>query len=550
MEIELSASQYTDEQAEQILHSLYQTFHGREPDSMGRQFFLPILREHGFRGIASVLYQMLNSEETQQRVMKEIKEVWSSQLGREPDDDDVAQFGHSVRFFGEKGKDGLTRSMSATEEQRKKASQLTQDGNPGAAEKLLRELIRDPNTPKSWQLHHDLGLSLYRQGERQREAGNPDAAAKYYEAAIEPYEKAVLLNMFDDNWVWSCDDLKYAFANQETLQKVDEGITFFREVLARFPQRWTAWHQLGWLYWRRARYVQEKQECYSQAVESYQKAVEMIGDGSDWPWSATDLMRCYSEAGLPAVGYQYFTRVAETNPNNWGIWHALGWVTFTALGKPAEAIGYYRTATEKHTGSGWVWSWYDMGLCYKALDRRADAQVCFLWALHDDARCWAAYNELALGAIALKQWGDVVGHVQNGLTIKRDAPSLWSALGEFYRCNDEPNLFFAWLAYRVGQKHDPAAAAHVQNLAEKYQEDLRVFLEEKLDYDNDLPAACFDLKINMDNLEGRTLRRKVLSLIQECNRQNKVDELINWMRKHRRDVFPDILQQYADEWRF
>ena len=186
----------------------------------------------------------------------------------------------------------------------------------------------------------------------------------------------------------------------------------------------------------------------------------------DWPWSATDLMKCYKDSGKGDESYPYFLRISELYPQNWGIWHALGVSKFTVLDEPEDAIKYYQKATQKRSNKGWVWSWFDMGLCFVKINKIDEAQNCFKKALENKPDCWEAYNQLARGAISLKRWGEVLDFIQKGLEIKQDEPELWLAAGDFFLGNHHPNSFFAWKAIRMALSlHKNNSSTYLRNLA-------------------------------------------------------------------------------------
>ncbi len=257
MQIEISATEFSEEQAEEILSFLYETYHRRDVvDSTGRNNFIPIIRSYGFKGIAFTLYKILRSEETDSRVRTDMNALWDSELKRKPNKEDIDKFGFYLRFFGEHGKQELIEKIRSAEEMRRKARDFNDKNLPIPAEILIRSFIDNQDIPKSWKIYHEFGRSLYQQ--------------KKFTDAIVAYKNAVMLNTDEDNWQWSCDDLKWCFYYLYSADKIKEGIEFFQSVVKIFPNRWSAWHQLAWLYMN----VSD----YPKAIEYYKLAIELSGD--------------------------------------------------------------------------------------------------------------------------------------------------------------------------------------------------------------------------------------------------------------------------------
>lgn len=525
MQIDINAQSYTEEQAVELLNFLYSSYHGREVDFLGKETFLPIIRSQGYRGFVYVSHLILQSDETTQRVRSAMVELWKQELGREPADSDVKIFEPYFRFLGESGKEELISRVHKVKENLHKAEELTNSGDPASAEQLLRTTLESQTEPIPWQLYHELGRSLHHQ--------------KKYEEAVEPYKNAIMYNSFDNDWVWSCDDLKWTIHNCASPQKIKEGIKTFQEITLKYPLRWPAWHQLGWFY------IESKN--YEDAIECYHKAIDLAGNINSWPWSATDLMTCYSSLDRNDEGQDYFQGITGKYPNNWGVWHALGWINFTKRDDPKEAIKNYDMATAKHPNGGWVWSWFDKGLCYRKLSKFEEANRCFQKALEDDSNCWQAYNEMAWSALSHKKWDSVLTVIKDGLQVKPNAGVLWLAAGDYFRDNPKPNLLFAYIAYRHAGKYEKEYAQKTEGLQEKYPKALRKLMEDKLSFENDIRPLCFDLRIKIDNVAGDTLSSKVVSIIEICEQKNKIDTLIDWLVENRGELFPEILSMNSKD---
>jgi tetratricopeptide (TPR) repeat protein len=521
---DFSDSEYDDDEALEILDFFYKAYHHRELDDSAKETFVPILKQYGFFGIVFVLNEITHSEEMDDRVNKTFNELWNAELGRSPAEDDYEKFSNYLRFFGDKGKLELSKMIKSVEEKRLEATRLNSEKDSQNAENILLPIIEDNDIPHSWQIYHEYGLALYHQ--------------KRFDEAIDPYKKAVLLNTNDDNWEWSCDDLKWVFFNAE---KLSDGIDFFEEVIKIYPERWPAWHQLGWFYLKMA--------MYSESIGCYQKAIDLYGNNSNWSWSAIDLKECYVQAGMMQEGYEYFQAISNKYPKNWAIWHALAWFCWKHSANTVDAIKYYKKATETRPHLGWFWSWFEKGLCYIEIREREEAQECFIEALKDNPNGWQAYNQLAWGAFSFNQWEKSWDYIKHGLEINPITVELWLAIGDYFCNSNESNQFFAWLAYKRGNEinpNDQEIIGRLNSIDETYQSDLRKLLDQRFSIENDLRSACFDIGINFENVEGITLRSKVVSLLEMCNRYNRFDKLVTYILRERPDIIQEDLLKYLN----
>jgi len=521
MQIDLAAKEYSSEEADKILDALYEIYHGRSVDPLGRKELLPYLTRHGLLGLGYILHVIVQSDEMDRRVYDELREIWINRLKRQPSDDDKAEYGKLLRYFRDGAKKEIGVKIDKAEDLQRTASGFIGEGRPEDAQRLLDEGLAE--CIPTWQLWHEHALSFFRQ--------------ERYKEALPSYKRAIELNEQDDSWLWSCEDLKWCYdhlAKQEP-NAHHQGLDYFLSVVKRYPQRWIAWHECGFMAWKSGE--------LQAAIDYYQQAISRNSDDS-WVWSCDDVRWCYIHAGNWEQGYEYFVKLTGDYPRRWGAWHSRAILEWHHKGQHAEAIQSYQYAIATCTDNGWHWSWNDSGWCYNHLKRYQEAYDAHRKASVIRPDYWDAWHGMGWAMEHLAKWEDAMQCYGQALRLNDQSIWSWFGLGNCFRNSSKQNVINAWSAYRRALIAKPDFQEAKQALQELDTSNepwiiLRSLLTDRMDLD-EIRVLCFDLKVDYDNLGGDKKAMKVIDLIELFSKSDRLHILIDYVRKVRPDLVPPL----------
>jgi tetratricopeptide (TPR) repeat protein len=531
MNVDLEARTYSPEQAEEILAFLYRTYHGldRPVDETARKDLLPLLMNYGFAGQVWVTDVIVHSDEVDERVTKDLTALWQDGCWREPTESEIKQYGKWPCFLGERGKAMLEEKIALAEEVRERAGKLTGEGKPEEALALLEDALPDVIAGR-WVFWHEHGLASMRQGK--------------YTEAISSYQRAIDYCR-DDNWIHSCEDLKGCYASLAKQDKswYDKGYQYFQTATKRFPKRWIAWHDCGWMAWRAGK--------PAEAIPFYHGAIKLQSD-VNWQHSCYDLSRCYERANHLDDGIAYFAKVTADRPELWPAWHNLALLTWHR-GDTTSAVELYRRAITEHPTGGYFFSWQDLGWCLNKLGRCEEALTAHRQArdIADPGSSEEGWGWHGMGNALgnLGRWDEALNHYREALKRNPKAGISWIGLGNCYRFKPDPNHILAWLACRKGPEVDPTSeetrrsadeAIRTIETQRSFRVALRKLLEKRLDLD-ELKVLCFDLEVRYDNLKEGGISAKITEVLDTLLREDRIMDLIVWIQDEWPNLIPSLV---------
>lgn len=532
MKIDIAAKHYSLQEARQILAELLQLYDAAPVDSTRQEQLLSYLQQHGFYGLALAIHEIVHLDRLTLEADVTLEALWSQQLRRPPFDDERQIYSDLLRFLGPAGKHALIERMRLAQELRQQATELLDADRFGKAEALLKEAV-ERGIP-SWEVYHDLGLVLARQGK--------------YRAAIPTFKKAIEQNVIDHNWVYSCEELRdcYDHLGKDHSRYYQQGIEYFSTVSERFPQRWIALHECGYLNWQKG--------DLKEAMRCYYRAVEQKNDES-WGWSTRDLFSCYM--ALPdrtdafhffrelagQEPYHYFLELTERHPRDWGAWHNLAWWEWNMPDKDsATAVDSYRQAIHLHPGGGWYWSWQDLGWCLDQQGRHVEAFDVFQQCVAINPDHWEAWHGLGSAAYHKESWGEAITAYQTAVRLNPESEWSWHGLGKSYADKPDPHPLSAWRAQKralIARPDFQEAQDAITALGSQPWTELRQILSDRVST-SELRVICLDLEIRYADLAGETHTERIISLIEQLKRTDSETRLIEWLNRERPEILPVV----------
>jgi tetratricopeptide (TPR) repeat protein len=344
------------------------------------------------------------------------------------------------------------------------------------------------------------------------------------------YQKAIEQNTQDDNWIQSCEDLKWCYDNlaKQKPESYASALDYFRRVIEQYPSRWIAWHECGFTAWKAGN--------LGEAIRYYHEAIKRNVDDS-WGWSCEDLRLCYEEAGLRQEAYEYFLKLSQEHPGRWSAWHSRALLEWHYKSKIDDAVESYQQAIAAHPKGGWFWSWQDMGWCLNELGQFQEAYKAHQQASAIESKNWHAWRGLGRAAEHLGQWDEAIGYYRKAIQYNPPGSvGSWNGLGNCYRGMSQ--LFNAWEAYQTAIRIDPEAREAmiaVEELGNEPWIELHVLLSNRLDIE-EVRNVCFYVGVDFDGLGGEGKAAKIRELIQYCQRNEKVAKLLQQLRRIRSDL--------------
>ena len=198
MQIDINSTSFSEEDSLELLNFLYGFYHGRPFVSAEAPELVEFLMNWGFIGMARVIYIILGSEELLNKGRKEVKELIEHLPGTQFPRVERKKFERELRYYRERGHDNLYSKFRDGMTSFEVGKQLLKDKDYVSAEGELKEAIEKGIA--SWDMYHNCGLALYKQGS---ESGN----VSKFEQAIPFYQEAISRNL-NDSEPYSCDDLK------------------------------------------------------------------------------------------------------------------------------------------------------------------------------------------------------------------------------------------------------------------------------------------------------------------------------------------------------
>lgn len=539
MKIELEAKELSQEEAVEILATIYRIYHGpdRQVDETAQKTLLPLLQHYGFLGLVRVLKIVVDSSEMKERVKSELGALWREHYGRTPTDDEIREYGPVMSCLREAGPKELLPMIRDGKEVQAEASRLTGADQAEQAEQLLASEL-DKVIPGSWEFWHDYGLSLKEQ--------------QKYEQAIPHYKQAIAYNE-DDSWFWSCEDLRWCYENLGRQDKkwYQAGIEYFQPLTEHRPLRWIAWHCLAWLTWH--------SDKTSEAIPIYREAINRKPDRG-WHHSCEDLRVCYEQTGRQQEGFDYFLQLTDSRPDLWPAWHSLALLACHHKEDKKLAIEYYRQAIAHtpYTGDpsthnpdgGWICSWRDMGRCLAELKepkRDNEAEAAYRRVVEIDPKNWEDWHMLGTLAESQSHLDVAIEYYQEALRLNSRSAESWTGLGSCYHDRKPPQYSLAWLACQkaiaVDSEHQAKASLAEMDTEGQPWTELSQLLPDRMRL-TDLKVACLVLGVDDEELGDGLKSLRVLNLLSICRRSAKIPRLIEWIGERRPDLIPPILGDF------
>ena len=280
MEIDVRAKSFAKDQAIEVLQSIYEIYFGRTVDLTGKQLWTPIIEKYGFQGLVFVLYQLVQSEEMNNRVQEDLSRLYRDYLGRDVDPAGRQAHDLPVRFFRERGREGVIERMRKSPEYVKRRLELKPD-----EEKIetISLQIKQGNIS----------------GETYAELAKLNAKVQRYEAAVEAYTQAIIL-VGDPGYYFERGNLRFK------LGKYQEAIDDFKTALEK------GYRPDGDVHFKIAQTLEMLGEL-KQSVQEYETAAASMPQGSALAWYQLAIVQ--QKLGTIEKGIESFTKALDTNPD-------------------------------------------------------------------------------------------------------------------------------------------------------------------------------------------------------------------------------------------
>lgn len=526
MQVDTSVHQMSSEEAKHLLESLFRYYYDQSPNELDEQKLVPVLVNKGFPGIAYVINEIVHSDKMNKLVMSELDTIWAEHFAQKPLEHERSKYESLLRFYRAEGQKEIVSKINYSKELLSKAIKLLEKEQPKEAQSLLEQAV-EHGIP-SWTTWHHYGLSFFRQDR--------------FRDAMPAYQTAIESNTNDDEYPWSCDDLKWCYVNlQEKDNEHDwltDGLTYFQKVVELFPNRWIAQHECGL-------FCLNKGE-FERAIDYYHKAIELCSDDT-WGWSATDLLQCYSGANLKDAACEYFIDLMENRSNNWGAWECRAWCEWKFKNDAESAAISYSKAIDLHPEVGWFWTFINNGWCLGDLKRYHDAFSSFEIASKLDSQNWQAWRGMGWAKEQLGGWSVAIDYFRKDVQLNKNSIWSWVGLGRCFRKKSKPEYINSWEAYQRAillevDNHDAKKSAQSgqEKIGNNPWVELRKVFKNKIEA-HELKTICFDLGVPFADLPGETFSEKVISLIAYFQRYQRMLELLQWLRQERPDVLPLLI---------
>lgn len=543
MVIDPLSTSFPPEEVNELLTLLYKMYHGhdRKLDETGRRDWTPYLTKYGFLGLGYVIRGIVDSPEMRDRVREELNKLWSEGLGVPPTDQDVANYKETLSFFREAGKEEILARIARAEEVSQQASDAIRDGRFADAQRILE--VARPEVIPHFRFWHEHGLSLRRQGRN--------------EEAIESYKHAIELNARNDQFfLWSCEDLKWCYheLGEKDASWYTKGYEYFHSLSSKQPTRWPVWHEYGWMASHLDREDKAKTvERYHEAIKNYKQAIDLIPVESDWGWSCTDLLNCFTtlaeqpetQTATLLEAYEYFCHLTKTRPNLWGAWHARGWLEWKCFDvlniDRGLAVGSYRQAVETRADGGWFWSWYDLGSCLMETGQLDEAYKAYQGAKNVESN---RHSWHGLGMVAEKRqdWNEAANCYLEAIRLDPKSSRSWFGLGTSY--THQSRYVNAWEAYQQALMIEPNITSFQQAVDELGRRPWIELLERMSSEmtPDDIEKVRFKLGgIDYSQLSSMTTTPQASRLIELCQEQNRIGQLLRIIRETNSSVLQLVL---------
>lgn len=107
---------FSPEAASGALQVLYRQYFERELDEVGLQYYSPYLCDYGFMGLQWVVSDLTRSGEMNDKVDRDLAQIYLDLLGRLPDEVGRAGYDKWIRFFGRLGREFVEQCVRSSDE--------------------------------------------------------------------------------------------------------------------------------------------------------------------------------------------------------------------------------------------------------------------------------------------------------------------------------------------------------------------------------------------------------------------------------------------------
>lgn len=528
MVIDIEAKEYTQAEAEALLNYLYRYFHDRPRGEGEAGEMVTRLQEWGFAGFTKVLETIINSDEMKGRVRREFDQLWIRYFSHVPEPSNRRHWEGRLRHGRARVREKLEEEFARKKAELAKAIALIESHNHVEAQRVLEAAIADRIA--DWYFYHQLGRALHGQG-------------RYLEAM--PHYMEAIERSPDDDWPWSCNDLKDIYEHSGLPDRFERGLEYFKTVIDRFPNRWVAYHECGWMCWQ-SNLLDEAIPYYKQALALRKSDPQHL---PSWGWTAHDLFEVYRGKGQLTDAYAFFSSISADHPQDWAIWYARASLERDHLGDTDLAIESYRQAVESKAPT---WVLNEFGWYLRDLGRSERALQVFSEATSRDPEDWGAWHGAGWILKGQEDWKKAKHCFEKALRRNPQYAWSWFGLGFVYQnlASDPLNAVNAWEAYARTLVVDAAnenahadarkAQAELANHEIPWWKSLRQFIDKAYSLE-EVRTLCFDLGIEYDNLvEGKSSR--IAQLIELCQRRpGKMLALIQQLHEERPEEFPPLI---------
>ena len=309
-----------------------------------------------------------------------------------------------------KDEQGFERQLTTVDMMHQTAAQLmTAKQFDKAAEELEKVVQQEPDRIAAWQ---DLGACY-------RELKNYEKAADAFSAAhkLEP-QRLDLLSNLGHSQILAADQLAKAGQADAVASEYAAAIETYNAMLVIDPANYDAAVHLGFLY--------EKEKKLDQAVEFYEKAIESNPQDAQ---SLGSLAGIYAEQKNTEKSIDTYQRAIAATEGDQRIRFRsqLGKILITEQRFEESAAVYAELVAEKPDNASYQ---YNLGASLKALKNYKDATPSLEKAIELKPDFALAYQELAGCYNEQGKYGDAISMAKKGLEHTDKKAGLYVAWGE------------------------------------------------------------------------------------------------------------------------